>query len=397
MRVLFCTTGGLGHLLPLRPLAIALRQRGHEVAWVTAPDALPRIKNEGFDLFAAGPTFEASRRQFREAHADGAQLVGEPLSAYTFPRIFGAVLGPAMLEDVDQAARRWRPDFMVHEPAALAVPLVCQQLGLRNVAHGYGLRPPREYLQDAMNFFGQLWRARGLEPPADGGLYQHLYLDIAPKCLQPATGCADNGVFRYNAYRPADSVPSALPAKLDAALRGPKALRPRIYVTFGTVFNRSPSFFAAARAAAQLGGTVVVTIGADSDLQGFADLGADVHVHRFVEQSALLPHCDVVVSHGGAGTLLGAAAHGVPHLVLPQAADHFRNARAILSVNAGRAIELEGQTVKAVASSLSVVLEERALNAGASTLAHEMAAMPDAAAAACKLERWQACAPSQSV
>lgn len=396
MRVLFCTTGGLGHLLPLRPLATALRSRGHHVAWVTAPDALPRLEGEGFELFAAGPTFEASRRQFRAAHADAAHFAGEQLSAYTFPRLFGAVLGPAMLGGVEQAARGWRPDFVVHEPAALAVPLVCQQLGLRHVAHGYGLRPPREYLEDAMNFFGPLWRARGLEPPADGGLYRHLYLDIAPTCLQPSTESVDGAVFRFNAYRPADTVPSALPAELQAALRGPAAQRPRIYVTFGTVFNRSPALVVATRSAAQLGGTVIVTIGADGDLPRFADLGAGVHVHRFVGQAALLPHCDVVVSHGGAGTVLGAAAHGVRHLVLPQAADHFRNARALSSVSAGCAIDPARQTVEAVKSSLSAMLEERTLHAGARALALDMAHLPDAAAAAAKLERWQSRAPPGS-
>lgn len=389
MRVLFCTTGGLGHLLPLRPLATALGSRGHRVAWVTAPDALHRLEGEGFDLFAAGPTFEASRRQFRTAHADVAQFAGERLSAYTFPRLFGAVLGPAMLEGVDQAVRHWRPDFVVHEPAALAAPLVCQLLGLRNVVHGYGLRPPRDYLENAMNFFGPLWRAHGLEPPADGGLYRHLYLDIAPTCLQPSAGDVHGGVFRFNAYRPANERPPALSADLQAALLGQAAGRPRIYVTFGTVFNRSPALLAATQASAQLGGTVVVTIGADGDLQRFADLGAGVHVHRFVEQGALLPHCDLVVSHGGAGTVLAAAAHGVRHLVLPQAADHFRNARALVSASAGCAIDPERQTVEAVKSSLSAMLEERALHAGARTLAQEMAAMPDAAAAARALERWE--------
>ena len=55
MRVLFCTTGGLGHLLPLRPLAFALRHRGHDIAWVTAPDALPRLEGEGFDSVPGWP------------------------------------------------------------------------------------------------------------------------------------------------------------------------------------------------------------------------------------------------------------------------------------------------------------------------------------------------------
>lgn len=390
MRVLFCTTGGLGHLLPLRPLAAALRMQGHAVAWVTAPDALPLLEADGFDLFDAGPTFAASRHRFRVDHLDGARLAGEALSAYTFPRLFGAVLGPAMLDGVANAVARWRPDFVVHEPAAFAAPLVCRQRGLRNVVHGYGLRPPREYLADAMHFFGPQWRARGLQVPADGGLYRYLQLDIAPRCLQPSAGTAEDGVFRFGAYRPDEAASPALPAALRAALAGPGTQRPTIYVTFGTVFNRSPALLVAARAAARLGGTVVVTIGADGDPQRFADLGTDVHVHRFVDQQALLPHCDVVVSHGGAGTLLGAAAHGVPHLVLPQAADHFRNARAIASVQAGRAVDPARQTVEAVASSLMAVLASDAFDAGARTVAREMAALPDAAAAAGALERWQA-------
>lgn len=388
MRVLFCTTGGLGHILPLRPLARALRRRGHQVAWLTAPDALPWLQADGFELLAAGPGFEASRRQFRATHADASRFAGEQLSAYTFPRLFGDVLGPAMLDGVDQAVRRWRPDIVVHEPAALAAPLVCQQLGLRHVCHGYGLRPPSAYLGDAMRFFGPFWRARGLEPPADGGLYRHLYLDIAPGCLQPVAGSNEAEVFRFDPYSGERAMPAALPAELHAALRSPAARAPRIYLSFGTVFNRSPALMAAARAAQRAGGTVVVTIGADGDPRCFEALGANVHVRRFVAQAALLPHCDAVVSHGGAGTLLGAAAHGLPHLMLPQAADHFRNARAISSVHAGRMVDLACQTVARITASLTALLHSGALAAGARRVAHEIAGMPDAAAAASMLERW---------
>ena len=396
MRVLFCTTGGLGHLLPLRPLALALRGQGHKVAWVTAPDACPALQGSGIDHFEAGPTFEASRHELRTVHGGAMRLTGESLSAYTFPRLFGAVLGPAMLAGIEQAVRSWRPDFVVGEPAALAVPLVCQQLGLRHVTHGYGLQPPQAYIEDAMDFFGPFWRARGLEAPADGGLSRHLALSIAPLSLQSSAGPTDSLVFRFNAYRPGLGLPPALPAELLEALQRRPARRPRIYVTFGTVFNRSPALFVAAQAAARLGGTVVVTTGPDGDLPGLAQLGAHVHVHRFVDQGALLPHCDAVVSHGGAGAMLGAAAHGLPHLVLPQAADHFRNARALSRVGAGRSVELERQSEEVVSTELSMLLDDGALGAGARLLAQQMAAMADAAAAVRMLERWHSCAPLAS-
>lgn len=391
MRVLFCTTGGLGHLLPLRPLALALLGRGHAVAWVTAPDAGPALQGNGLALFAAGPTFEESRRQFRATYPDAARLTGEPLSAYTFPRLFGGVLGPGMIEGVNQAIAGWQPDFVVHEPAALAAPLACAQHGLRHVTHGYGLRPPRRYLDDAVAFFGAGGQARGLQAPADRALHSHLDLDVAPQSLQPPDSPADK-VIRFNAYPCASRSPPVLPVGLQAALEKPGAGRPRIYVTFGTVFNRSPALFTATRAAAQLGGTVVVTAGEDGDLQPLSQLGPHVHVHRFVDQAALLQHCDAVVSHGGAGTLLGAASHGLPHLVMPQAADHFRNARALVRVGAGRTVEPDAQALQTVISSLTVLLSDEAFRLRARALAAEMAAMPDAAAAAGALERWHACA-----
>jgi len=390
MRVLFCTTGGLGHLLPLRPLASALHTRGHAVGWVTAPDALPRLDGLGFDLFAAGPSFEVSRRQFRAAHADGARLAGEELSAYTFPRLFGAVLAPAMVDSLDQAVRDWRPDFVVHEPAALAAPLVCLQRAVRNVTHGYGLRPPGKYLEDAMCFFGSHWRARGMDVPLDGGLYRHLYVDVAPPSLQQPLQTSDEGVIRFNPYRADSAGASVLPKDLRAALGESESRGPRIYVTFGTVFNRSPALVAAVRAAAQLGGTVVVTVGADGDPESFTSLGKHVSAHRFLDQATLLPHCKLVVSHGGAGTLLGAAAHGVPQLILPQAADHFRNARALCSVNAGRAVEPQHQTTGEVSVAMADLLNSRAQSAAAAVLACEMSAMPDVATATLRLERWVA-------
>ena len=48
---------------------------------------------------------------------------------------------------------------------------------------------------------------------------------------------------------------------------------------------------------------------------------AHVRAERFVPQSEELPHCDLVISHGGSGSVLGALAHGLPQLLLPLGAD----------------------------------------------------------------------------
>jgi UDP:flavonoid glycosyltransferase YjiC (YdhE family) len=54
MRVLFTTLPGAGPFHPLVPLAQALVQAGHEVAFATSPSYCTTIETLGFHCFAAG-------------------------------------------------------------------------------------------------------------------------------------------------------------------------------------------------------------------------------------------------------------------------------------------------------------------------------------------------------
>ena len=71
---------------------------------------------------------------------------------------------------------------------------------------------------------------------------------------------------------------------------------------------------------------LIVTVGRDLDPVDLGTQPANVHVERFMPQAALLPHCDLVVSHAGSGSVLGALAHGLPMVLLPIGADQPLNA-----------------------------------------------------------------------
>jgi len=154
--------------------------------------------------------------------------------------------------------------------------------------------------------------------------------------------------------------------------------RPRVYLSFGTVFHRRPALADAALALIDLGAEVLVTIGPDNDPCQWGPSLPHLHVRRFVDQAQLLPHCDAVVSHGGAGTVLGAAAHGLPQLILPQAADHFRSARALSAVSAGLALEPGFQTTGVIRSQAARLLASATHAEAADRLAGEMRSMPTA-------------------
>jgi UDP:flavonoid glycosyltransferase YjiC (YdhE family) len=114
---------------------------------------------------------------------------------------------------------------------------------------------------------------------------------------------------------PFDGPPSPLPARLH------RLARPAAYVTFGTVAEFSPPdrLAAVARAAARQVATVVVTTG-PNDPARMDPWPPNVHVQRYLPQRRLLRLSDVVVSHGGAGTAVGALMAGLPQLLLPQGA-----------------------------------------------------------------------------
>ena len=81
---------------------------------------------------------------------------------------------------------------------------------------------------------------------------------------------------------------------------------------------------------------LIVTVGRENDPASLGPQPENVVVHRYIPQGALLPRCHAVITHGGAGTTLGALAFGLPLLVLPQGADQYANAERVVSAGAGR-------------------------------------------------------------
>ena len=88
----------------------------------------------------------------------------------------------------------------------------------------------------------------------------------------------------------------------------------------------------------------------------------------------------VLASHAGSGTLLGALAHDIPQLCVPQAADQFRNASAVSFAGAGR--QLLDHIGAVVGRELRVLLADPTARTCATTLADEIRSMPTAASVA---------------
>ena len=124
---------------------------------------------------------------------------------------------------------------------------------------------------------------------------------------------------------------------------------------------------------------VAPTIGPTLDPVTMGAVPPNVRVERFVPQHLLLARASVVASHGGAGTVLGAALQGLPQLLFPIIADQWENADAVSRAGAGVACELACRDAASLATALQRLLHDAVVHDAARAVATEIAAMPSAA------------------
>lgn len=272
MRVLFAALASAGHTFPMVPLAAAARQAGAEVH------------------FAVG----------EEMHAP---LAGLGLNPFRPADVFYQIYA----EDLEPELDRLKPELVVHGWGVPGAALAARRAGIPGIWHGFGRMFPDRI---------------GLELPEDvvPGLP---HLDICPPSLQDRDFLT--GVERIT-LRPVPFSPAG-------GQWEPKG-RPLIYLTMGTSFGTPELLGNAARGLARLATRVVVASGPVRP-ESLGPLPSNVSAFDWVPQSRLWPHVDLVVHHGGSGTTLGALAHGIPQLMLPQGADQFTNAQAVTAAGAG--------------------------------------------------------------
>ena len=155
--------------------------------------------------------------------------------------------------------------------------------------------------------------------------------------------------------------------------------RPRVLLTFGTLFGDPQILGPLVNEVAALDVDLRVTVGPMASAEDF-DVDHDrVRLEPFRPMSELLSDIDVVVCHAGAGTTYAALSAGIPLVVLPQNADQF--AVAARAVAAGAALRLlpEEATPDRIRQAVTTVLAEPGYRDSAAKVAAQIADMPAAA------------------
>ncbi len=380
MRALLTCRPLAGHFRPMLPLARALAEAGHEVAFASGEPVAGEAEAEGFTAFRVGLALDSVEPVARSVRQRAASLPPSQVRPFVFTKLFVGVELEPRANDLFTLVEQWAPHIVVHDIAEFATPLVATLAGIPYVEHSYGPAIHDDVIRAAGEAAAPFWSSHGLEPHPLGGLYRYLYLDVCPPSLQ-LPGAVPGAV---QGIRTVETQPAETQLPWLDALPG----LPIVYITLGTVYNHDLGVFRAL-----LDGlrdealNLVVTVGKQNDPAALGLQPANVHVHRYIPQELLLPRCAAVVTHGGAGSTLGALAFGRPLLVVPQGADQFYNADRVVAAGAGIQLLPDRLTAESARDAVRTLLDDDTFRDAAHRIENEVKAMPEPRQAVETLER----------
>jgi UDP:flavonoid glycosyltransferase YjiC (YdhE family) len=361
VRIVFASLGAHGHLYPTVPFALAARELGHDVVFAVAQPYRAALEEAGLRTVPAGVTLD------------------EAVRTAGFAGAFGRVLPTRMVNDLKPVLpAAGGADLVVHGAANVGAAIAGRLAGLPTASVAFGRVADGE-LAAAMFPLGQAIAAEFGVPVSDPRTMDGTYVDICPPSLQiPGfTETVTAVSARYTPWNPADDLPAAL---LDR-----QGDRPLVYVTLGTVFGRVDVFRLVLGGLASLPVDVLVATGPQITPDHLGEVPANVSLCEWVPQTAVLEHADLVVHHGGSGTTLGAAARGVPQVILPLGADQHANAAQIVAAGCGLQLDPATADGPAVADHVRNLLSSSEIGESVGRLAAEIAAQPSPAEAVADL------------
>ena len=338
MRLLLGAFGDPGHAFPMIALGRALRAAGHEVTLQTGRQWQEVVAGEGL-TFAATPEYPVFPT--REA----------PLKPYQ------AVLRAT--EETQPLVDQCAPDVVVHDVLTLAPALAAERAGVKVATlvphvdprtapgappYSVGALPPRT------EWGRRLWGT--LRPATDRGLERgRAELNETRRRLGlPAVDHLHSGLSRQLTMvasfpgleypRPAEPTTKIIGPLIWEPPTDPVALPPGdgplVLVAPSTAQDPKHKLLRASIAGlGQLDGVRVLATWNRRPLAEPIELPSNVTLVEWISYAQTMSHCDVVINHGGHGTLARVLASGAVPVVVPAGGDQAENAARVAWAGAG--------------------------------------------------------------
>jgi MGT family glycosyltransferase len=389
MRVLFTTKPGYGSFQPLGPLARALIAAGHEVTFAASATFCRVLERAGFRCLPAGFDFSMDDRD--RVYDDIRRTLGPTSAPFSAVRdVFAGFLAPRMVPDLLTIAEAWPFDVLVREPEELSGCVAAEVLGVPHMTYGpffcFWDGAFHDAPGEAATFdLDRVRTAHGLPPdPALAALHRHLSLAcLPPSFLGPDLTVPPNTHFlRPESFdQPGGEELPAWIAELSP--------RPTVHASLGTIFHRTPGVFEAILAGLREEPiNLLLAVGRDQDPARFGPQPPHVRIERYLPHRLLMPRCDVVITHGGYGSVMACLDAGIPMVVIPLAGgDQVGNANRCAALGVARVVAADQRTPEVIRAAVQDVLADPRYRANAERLQEQIQALPGSGYAVALLEQ----------
>ncbi|CAD5989639.1 glycosyltransferase [Agreia sp. COWG] len=371
LRIVFSFPRGRGHLAPLLPIARRAAAVGHQTALIGAREAV--LEQTGFTRLVPRdirlPSSTAGTGAMRPFDAE--RVLQKVEEVFLGQAAYGALI------DVYGLLTEWSADVLVCGEFDFGAMTAAEEAGIPCVVVTAFATASNTWRDSIRVPIQQLRFAAGLAPDP------HLTMLDGALTVVPATATmrpdSDFGgpVMRL---RP---TPAEIAAPHPAAAwfrAGDEALR--VYITLGTEFNTSSGdlFTRILEGVAGLPARILVTTGPWVDprtIEPRAGLGPSaVRVEHYVPQAEVMECADLIVNHGGSGSIVGALHAGVPVIVFPLGADQVPNARYVEAVGAGVMMSAASATPDEIGEIASQIASTPGYRSAARAAGEELRSLP---------------------
>jgi UDP:flavonoid glycosyltransferase YjiC (YdhE family) len=378
MRLLFTTTAARGALTPLVPVAAALREAGHEVAFCSAASFRADVERAGFGFFPAGVDYHMSDPGYPQSLCGPAGLVFPTLQgldrlAWVTAHVFIGLIGRSMLPDVVATARKWGAALIVRESLEFSGCTAAEVLGLPHASVAAAANCALDQRTTLAPALTALRADAGLSADdADAMPYRYLHLCFSPPSFD-GPGAAFPPTARFFAQPVRGDGDGALGDWLGDLDRD----RPLVVVSMGTIFHRLPGVYeAVVEALAALPVAALVALGFDRDPASLGPQPPTIRIEPVLPVAELLPHCQLFVTHGGFNSVKEALAAGTPMVMVPLASDQFYSAQRCSALGLAEVVGPSDRRPDRIRAAIRSVLDGAAYTMRAHELQKATAALP---------------------
>ncbi|UMQ42240.1 hypothetical protein MKS83_00810 [Chryseobacterium sp. Y16C] len=357
-KFLFVVPPFFGHISPTLSVGASLIARGHEVKWFGITPLDNKHIPEGGSYFYPEQDlipYQDEIARILKRQDDGPACSGPEVMKLALEETY-VPFAKMMMSGLETLTQAWQPDVIVNDCISFGGALFAHK---NNIPCVTTTPVPPDVMGDTENSAPKIFEWQ-----------QNLI-----KTLQKEVGIEDDGIFIHShhlnliftsqKFADFDEVPTHMkfvgpvkgrpnPAPFDWDKLN-ASTTPKIFVSLGTLLvDIRKAFFEKVIAAFA---DQPVTVIAATPPEIFEEWPSNFIVSSFVPQSALIPHMDAVICHGGFNTVNDTFTNGLPMLITPIAYDHFHIAKLIEKAGCGISIRYKRLRVDALRQTVFELLE----------------------------------------